>query len=214
MQQLTRVCMSTFLLFLLCPWHNLLQKQCGRVLAATWWWELVTTVWKLSLDHSFSHLCSFFRSQILFDQAQRSIKQQLHTFIKEWVSSQRWHKYIDISWCGISTSSNSTFFPGIFANSRTLRSSLTACVKKWSWLRWRMPRHRETRSTRQKRPRRPWSWAAKPSDTWRWTMFYRWNTCSFLLKYSDGAADRQQQQLSWAQFYSTFFGNITRQYQQ
>uniref|UniRef100_A0A674P5G8 Arf-GAP with coiled-coil, ANK repeat and PH domain-containing protein n=1 Tax=Takifugu rubripes TaxID=31033 RepID=A0A674P5G8_TAKRU len=33
--------------------------------------------------HSFSHLCSFFRSQILFDQAQRSIKQQLHTFIKE-----------------------------------------------------------------------------------------------------------------------------------
>lgn len=35
------------------------------------------------------------------------------------------------------------------------------------------------------------------------------HTCSFLLNYSDGAADRQQ--LSWAQFYITFFGNMTRQ---
>lgn len=35
------------------------------------------------------------------------------------------------------------------------------------------------------------------------------HTCSFLLKYSDGTTDRQQ--LSWAEFYSTFFGNITLQ---
>lgn len=117
-------------------------------------------------------------SQILFDQAQRSIKQQLHTFIKEWVSSPRWLAinavYVDLVW-NLGILHFSTPSSGIFASSRTLRSSLTVCVKTWSWLRWRTPRRRETRCTKQKRPRRPWSWAAKPSDTWRWIMFYRWN---------------------------------------
>lgn len=72
------------------------------------------------------------------------------------------------------------YFPmppsGMCVSSRTPRSSLTGCVRTWSWPRWRMPRHPETRCTRPKRPRRPSSWAAKPSDTWPWTMYYRWNT--------------------------------------
>lgn len=85
--------------------------------------------------------------------------------------------------CGISVSYGiSTPSSGIFASSRTLKSSLTVSVKTWSWLRWRTPRRRETRCTKQKRPLRHWSWAAKPSDTWRWTTFYRWNAQALFFK--------------------------------
>lgn len=136
----------------------------------------------------------FFRVQILFDQAQRSIKQQLHTFIKEWVPAKEEPM--------ITCRHVLTFFffnslsSGTFASLRTRRSSLTVFVRTWSWLRWRTPRRRGTKCTKQKRPRRPWSWAAKPSDTWHWTTCYRWNCRSFLKNCPIGGAARLQQQLN------------------
>lgn len=70
----------------------------------------------------------------------------------------------------------SSLQPGMCVSSRTPKSSLTGCVRTWSWPRWRTPRHPGTRSMRQRRPHRPSFSVAKPSGTWRWTTYYRWKT--------------------------------------